>query len=324
MDAGMLHVVSVVANPVRWKSRMRLFEIFMRGMQEAGVKLTVVECQYGERPFELADVRGISHVGVRAKTLLWNKECLINLGVQDIARRFPDWRYLCWCDGDVRFRKPNWAIETLHALQQYEVVQPWTDAYDLGPNDEHIQAYKSFCHHWWTRGATAVGPRGPVWWKFTGGPYEYPHPGYVWACTRDAYEWLGGLFELAVMGSGDHHMAYALIGRAAYSVPGLPGNRRGVTPSYWKHLKRWQDRAVHHVNFNMGFVPGTIEHLFHGRKPDRKYVDRWQIMIEHQFDPDLDIKRNSWGVLELAGNKPGLQHDLDLYFRQRNEDINSL
>ena len=324
MDANMLHVVTVVANPVRWKSRMQLFDVFLRGMREAGVKLTVVECQYGERPFELGGVPGINHVGVRAKTLLWNKECLINLGVRDMARNFPDWRYVAWCDGDIRFRRPDWAVETLHALQQYEVVQPWVDAYDLGPNDEHMQAHKSFCHEWWTHGTRSVCPRGPMWWKFAGGPYDYPHSGYAWAATRHAYEWLGGLFELAVMGSGDHHMAYAMIGRAEYSVPGLPGTKSGVTLSYWKHLKRWQDRAVHHVNFNIGFVPGTIEHYFHGRKSDRKYMDRWQMMIEHQFDPDTDIKPNAWGVLELAGNKPGLRHDLDTYFRLRNEDVNSL
>jgi hypothetical protein len=71
-------------------------------------------------------------------------------------------------------------------------------------------------------------------------------------------------------------------------------------------------------------VPGTIEHYFHGKKTDRKYMDRWQMIIEHQFDPDMDIKPNAWGVLELAGNKPGLQHDLDAYFRLRNEDVNSL
>jgi hypothetical protein len=47
-------------------------------------------------------------------------------------------------------------------------------------------------------------------------------------------------------------------------------------------------------------------------------------MLEHEFDPDNDIKRNSWGVLELCGNKPRLQHDLDEYFRLRNEDVNSL
>jgi hypothetical protein len=89
------------------------------------------------------------------------QECLINLGVR-MARHFPDWRYVAWCDGDIRFRRPDWAVETLHALQQYEVVQPWVDAYDLGPNDEHMQAHKSFCHEWWTHGTRSVCPRGPI------------------------------------------------------------------------------------------------------------------------------------------------------------------
>jgi len=31
-----------------------------------------------------------------------------------------------------------------------------------------------------------------------------------------------------------------------------------------------------------------------------------------------------WGVLELAGNKPELRRDLDAYFRQRDEDANTL
>jgi len=29
-------------------------------------------------------------------------------------------------------------------------------------------------------------------------------------------------------------------------------------------------------------------------------------------------------VLELTGNKPGLSHDIDRYFRQRNEDSNCM
>jgi hypothetical protein len=37
------------------------------------------------------------------------------------------------------------------------------------------------------------------------------------------------------------------------------------------------------------------------------YVDRRQIILEHKFDPMTDLKRNSFGVLELVGNKPALR-----------------
>ena len=313
MRADLLHVVTVVANPVRWESRLRLYRDFERHMLHSGVRLTTVECAYGERPFEIAAREGVNVVQVRAKTLVWNKENLINLG---ISRLPADWKYLAWIDADIRFRRPHWASETVHALQQYDIVQPWSDAYDLGPHDEHIGHHKSFLCQWWNK--QPVVPAGPKFWRFAGGPYDYPHSGYAWAATRQAINWLGGLFELGAMGAGDHHMALALVGEVERSVPGP------VSRSYLEHLKRWQDRALFHINGNLGFVPGTLEHAFHGRKDDRKYIDRWQMILEHGFDPDTDLKRNSFGVLELAGNKPELAHDLDMYFRARNEDINAL
>jgi hypothetical protein len=156
------------------------------------------------------------------------------------------------------------------------------------------------------------------WWKRDGGPHDYPHTGYAWAATRHAIESLGGLFDLAAMGAGDYHMALALVGYCDRSIPGK------VHPSYRKHLMEWQDRALQHVNFNLGYMQGTIEHNFHGAKGNRRYIDRWQIVLEHDFDPDIDIQRNSHGVLELRCTKPQLRHDLDVYLRQRLEDANCI
>ena len=313
MRPDLLHVVAVVANPIRWESRLRLYRQFEEHMLDSGVNLTTVECAYGERPFEIAARASVNLVQVRSRTLVWNKENLINIG---ISRLPADWKYVATADADIAFRRPGWATETVHALQQYDVVQPWSDAYDLGPNDEHIQHHKSFCHQWWHK--QPICPEGSKFWNFDGGPYTYPHSGYVWGYTRSAIEWLGGMFEYAAMGAGDHHMALALVGKVERSVPG------GVGASYLAHLKRWEARALHHINMNIGFVHGTIEHSFHGRKVDRKYVDRWQMILEHEFDPDADLKRNSHGVLELACNKPALRRDLDEYFRLREEDVNTL
>jgi hypothetical protein len=159
---------------------------------------------------------------------------------------------------------------------------------------------------------------GDKFWKFNGGYAEYPHPGYAWAATRQALEWVGGLIDFAGMGAGDHHMALSLVGAADRSVPG------GVSASYQRLLYQWQDRARQHINGNIGYVPGTIEHAFHGAKPKRQYLERWDMFLRHCFDPDTDLKRNTFGVNELAGNKPELRRELDLYFRQRDEDANTL
>jgi hypothetical protein len=303
MNANLLHVITAVSNPIRWRSRTRLARAFAAHMVDSGVRLTVVECAYGDRPFELVGLPGINHISVHAKTLLWAKENLLNIG---IARLPADWKYVAWIDADVTFRKPGWAAETVHALQQYDVVQPWSDCYDLGPNDDHLLAHRSFARQYVDR-----KPLGP-------GPYAFAHPGYAWAATRQALEHLGGLIDTAVLGAADHHMALALVGSAERSID------RRMTEGYRAPIMRWQERARHHVCGNLGYVPGTIEHGWHGPKASRRYIQRWDVLAANAFDPTTDLKRNVWGVNELAGNKPELRRDIDQYFRQRDEDSNSI
>jgi hypothetical protein len=306
MRNDLLNVVTAIANPVRWHSRMALFNKFQEHMLDSGVKLTVVECAYGERPFELDKNPHVQHVGVRSKTLVWNKENLLNIG---IARTVG--KYIATFDADIEFRKTNWASETVHALQQYDVVQPWSDCYDLGPHDDHLTAHRSFCRLVQEGKPIVQGPNAT-------GSYQFGHPGYAWAYTRQALEWLGGLIETAALGAGDHHMALALIGKVGETIPG------NLTDGYKAPLYRWQNSALQHIGKNLGYVAGTIEHGWHGAKEKRAYVSRWDILAKHKFDPTTDLKRNTWGVVELTGNKPELRADLDRYFRSRDEDGNTL
>jgi hypothetical protein len=311
LDPSQLHVFTARSNPLHWTATHRNWLQFARAMLDAGVTLTVVECGFGEEDHQCA-MDGVRHIPVRAKTRVWNKENLLNIGVH----RTPEAQYIAWVDADIIFRRADWPMATLLALQHYDVVQPWSDAYDLGPHDEHIAHHRSFCRQYFHR--HPMVPRSQPYGHGDGGSYAYPHSGYAWAMTRQAFDWVGGLFELGGMGSGDHHMSLSLIGEGNRSVPG------GVAESYRREVKRWEGRALRHINRNIGYVPGTVEHLFHGRKTDRGYQSRWDMFIKHDFDPLEDLKRNAHGVLEFASNKPELRHDFDLYLQSRNEDINSL
>jgi hypothetical protein len=306
MQNNLLHVVTAVSNPVRWKSRIRLYKDFEQHMLDSGVNLTTVECAFGERPFECTGNPRVKHVGVRAKGLLWTKENLLNIGISQTPGK-----YIATIDADIMFRKDNWASETVHALQQYDVVQPWSDCYDLGPNDDHLQRHRSFCRLWAERKPIIQGPNAQ-------GGYEFGHPGYAWAYTRQALDWVGGLIDTAFLGAADHHMAMALIGQVGQSIPG------NLTDAYKAPLYRWQNFAVRHIAGNIGHTPGTIEHQWHGSKDKRAYVSRWDILARNSFDPTTDVKKNSYGVFELTGNKPELRRDLDGYFRSRDEDSNTL
>jgi hypothetical protein len=311
MRADLLDVVTCISNPIRWGSRIRLAKDAIAAWVGDGVRVTLVECAYGDRPFDLANLPGVTHIPVRAKTLVWNKENLINVG---ISRLPADAKYIAWIDADVHFRNRAWAAETVHELQLYPVLQPWSDCYDLGPNGEHMAHHVSFCRQYFH--GKPVTPSGPRWWRSDGGPYDYPHSGYCWAATREFLNAVGGLFELGGMGSGDHHMALGMVGKADWSMPPK------TNPAYKTHVLRWQERARKAGGERLGFVRGTIEHAFHGRKADRRYVPRWDMFVDHAFDPDADLIKNAHGVFEFAGNKPALERSFDRYLRDRLEDIN--
>ena len=317
MDAENLHVVTCIYNPIRWQTRIQHARTSIAAWLAAGVQVTLVECALGDRPFALQGLAGVEHIGVRARTLAWNKENLINLGIARSAIRTP---YIAWIDADVLFRNPHWASDTVHALQQYAVVQPWSSALDLGPDGEpmevkgfHVQtSFAKVWHEMMDIKATKAGT----------GPYaagwKYPHPGYAWAIRRDVLNDIGGLIEASGLGAGDHQMAMAFIGNIGRAIHGQ------TTPEYQAAVRAWGERAYARVQGSVSHVTGLIEHLFHGPKEFRQYQERWTVLTEERFNPVTDLHRNLDGVLELSGNKPRMAHRFDQYFRQRKEDLNSL
>lgn len=301
MHSGMLDVICVISNPIRWHSRLRLFKQFVEHMVESGVRLTVVECEQGNRPYKIPDSQHYKVVRVRTNSVCWIKENLINLGIQRLPE---DWKYVAWIDADIMFRHKHWASETVEYLQQYPIIQPWASCIDLGPNGEIIDRHKSFAYMVWHKRLTGVGAG-----------YEFCHPGYAWAAKRSAIDRLGGLVDFAILGAGDHHMSLAMVGKVLWSIP------KGMSEEYVDPLLEWQKRATSVTHKNLGYLSGAIEHFWHGNKEHRKYIDRWQILIKNNYEPDTDIKRNTFGVIELSGSKPQLTHDLDHYFRGRMEDL---
>lgn len=299
------YVVTMISNPVRFRSRYALYEQFARHMKESGVKLLTMEIRFGDRNHQITEPDTADHIQLETYDELWHKENALNLAVS----RLPDnWRYVAWIDADIEFMRKDWAIETVHQLQHHHIVQLFQTASDHGPNHEFIKDYKGFayCH---------VTGQPPLTYGEYGGTYgTYWHPGYAWACRREAWDALGGLIDWAILGSADYHMAMALVGRAMQSVP------MSLHPNYHMLLQTWQDNAETFIKRDIGYVPGHITHHWHGKKRDRRYRDRWKVLASNKFDPIRDIKRDWQGLLQLTSLKPQLRDDIRQYFRSRNED----
>jgi len=307
MRADLLHVILPYSNPLRWKSRERLARDCITHLMGAGVQVYVVECAYGDTPYVFEDIEGIVHIPVYAQTPYWNKESLINIGIHRAPR---DAKYFMWCDADIKFRKSGWAAEVVHALQHFPIIQPWAEVYDLGPNDEHLHVWKSFCKMQVDR-PHMIGHSGKA-------GYEFAHPGYCWAATRTFLESVGGLIDFAPLGAADHHMALAMVGKGELSLPG------NIHINYKEMVLRWGERAKQAVTQGIGYLAQTIEHAWHGPKEQRKYIDRWQIVTGNKYDPIADTKRNTAGVLEYSGSKPKMLSEHWAYLRNRNEDSNAI
>ena len=304
-----LYVITAISNPIRYRRRYELYHAFEKHMADSGAVLHTAEIAFGGRDFEVTDSANARHLQLRTAHELWHKENALNLL---LARLPADWRYVAWIDADVTFARPEWAQETLHALQHFQVVQPWSQSLDLGPDGEIVpdasggESLPSMLRQYvegrgWDRDARAY------YSKHAG------HCGYAWAARREAIDALGGLMDFSILGANDHHMARALLGDVDNSV------NRKMSLAFKTELRRWQARAQA-LKRNVGYVPGTLFHHWHGPKKNRRYLDRWKILVEHQFDPNTDIHRDAQGLYQLSGNKIGLRDDLRKYFRQRNED----
>jgi hypothetical protein len=122
------------------------------------------------------------------------------------------------------------------------------------------------------------------------------------------------MIDFAAVGSADYHMAAGLIGKIERTV------HAPELTVYIQRLKGWQERALRNIQKDVGYMPGTIHHYWHGKKVNRQYLDRWQILVRNKFNPDYDLSADDQGIINLTGNKPELRDQLRIYFQQRNED----
>lgn len=319
MNFDKFHVIAVISNPICYQSRYKLYEIFAEDLKRKGATLWTVEMQTGMRPQRVTNDQDWKHIQLWSSAIpgeVWHKENLLNIALQHMTRECPDWRYVAWIDADVKFEAG--ALEkTYHALQHFDVVQMWSHATDFGPDGGIVgNIHKSFMYCHWHN----------IEVKNSSGYLLGGHPGFAWAARRDALNKLGSsmsgpLIDFAALGSGDRHMACGLIGRVLESVHG------DMHPTYRRWLMQWQTQAEQNIKRNVGYVSNTIRHMWHGRKADRGYSSRWQILVKHQFNPETDLARDVSGIWRLVSDSPrqqALRDDIRRYFRARQEDATTL
>jgi hypothetical protein len=292
-----LYVVLPYFNFCGFKRRRDLFIDFVKRYEKTpGLRLVVSEA-LGPEPLGCLD--GVyKHLTFQTSSHVWIKENLINMAVKTLPK---DWKYVAWIDADIEFLNRNWVKDTIHELQTADIVQMWHTAVNLGSHEEALKIDKSFAY--------MFAGSGTKW--TASDKYGFWHPGYAWACTRTAFQKMGGLPDWAILGSGDRHLAMSLAGLGQASCPGtVHENYKIMIKIYEKSLK----------NFKVSWVDGTIVHFWHGSFADRRYKERWDILIKNAFDPFEDIGFTDEGLVQLTEKGRRFKKFLDDYFIGRKED----
>lgn len=354
-----LHAIVPFYNPFRWKTREKHTIRALKHFHDAGATITLVEIGFNRRDLVFADsgldgtasecgILGTDgkyrhkYIGLHTKDELWLKENAINIGVQNLPH---DWQQVCWLDSDVIFARPNWVGECIHKLQHYAFLQMFSQARDLGPNYEMLpENYPhangvSFVSAWQAgeikttlTDEIAADLRGlnPDLHNFTDfaavgtqNHTTYPprvFPGLAWACTRKAWDDVGGLLDVAIWGGGDFHASLALVEK----VEGMM--RNDLHRNYKKLVMQWYERCRTHIRRNVGVMEGAIFHNWHGRKTGRGYNAKHALLAKFGFDPLRHLKRDSQGLWQLHDDRSTsfvqIRDMLRRIAKERDEDSN--
>ena len=295
-----LHVIIVCSNPSQYATRYILTREFIKRMEmeETNIILYIVELSYNHK-FHVTNPNNKNHLRLYTEHPLWHKENMINIGVKKLLPLH--WKAMAWIDADIEFENPSWALDTLKILNgSCDVLQLFSHACDMDIKNYSMSVFNSFGYCYSKNKLNkALG-------------INYPHPGFAWAITRKAYDKIGGLYELAILGSGDHVMAKAFIGNGKTAI------HPTSTSDYFDSITRFEEKAK---LLRVGYVPGVIRHHWHGSKVNRKYVERWQILTSCNYSPYEHITKNQDGLLVPTDKCPKkLLEDIIQYGKDRNED----
>lgn len=295
-----LHVIAVVSNPALFGKRYVLAKQFIQRMeQEENVIVYTVELVYGSQKFYLTDSENPRHLQLRGDIPLWHKENMVNLGVQKLLPL--DWKAMAWIDADVEFENARWALDTLKVLNGYkDIVQVFSHCIDMDSDESAMRIFTSFGFQYEKKQV------------FSKDYTNFWHPGYGWAITKKAYDRLGGLYEEAILGSADNIMSLSILKN------GLKGINSQSTQGYKSSILSFETKMK---TMRLGYVPGVIRHHYHGKKKNRKYTERWRILLDNGYDPEKHLTKNSNGLLIPTESCPEkIITGILEYFYARNED----
>jgi hypothetical protein len=285
-------------NPARFRRILNNVLYIIKILKEKNIPCFVAECVFNGAAPQIPKADLILH----SNSYMFYKEQLLNKLEPHVPEQYTK---LVALDGDIMFDVPDWVDQISHALNKYDVIQPFDKACWLAPGNERIRNWK----HSYAYGI-AHG------FKATPKNLHLYHPGFAWAFRRKTYCDLGGLYPNAIIGNGDMLFTHNFL--------------HDAVPDFWVKetlkttitIEAWPE---YHANFKrvapkLGYINVRALHLFHGLANHRQYKTRYSDvahLLMKKWDDYIVVNKD--GLTEFKD--PGMRNMLLKYFKGRNEDI---
>jgi hypothetical protein len=268
--------------------------------------------------FELSAGDADILVQVTGASAMWQKERLINVGINSLPRHV---EYVAWLDCDIVFANTEWPQQAINALRSgVDLVQLFetmvhfpnvpmcmSTAHRLLQSEPAHEVSMARLIHEGRDPYLGFGDRN------TGATQSeaVAAPGHAWAARTSAAQ-PRQLYDRNILGGADRFE----IAAAMRSERKLK-QHHPMTEAHFADFNSWvADRDVERI----GYIPGAIGHLWHGDIESRKYMERYEILIRHGFDPKVDLILSSSGAWEWSNPESALASEIAEYFSCRRED----
>lgn len=234
---------------------------------------------------------------------IWHKESAINY----LLRRLPvSYDKVIVTDNDLIFDDHDWFSKTTELLDKYNLVQPYEYVQYIGPKTHLIDTIEI-----------------PTVKKILHGDMYYTgNPGLCTAYRRDYLEFMGGLFDLALVGGGDsinimpfisnEYIEYNIFDRVCF-------DKRIDLLNYIQQAKLYLKYSK--LKSATFLADSLITHMYHGWRVNRQYNERYNIIKNIYFDDFF--YRNDIGFIELYKNNYAQiqkQQEINGFFNIRNKE----
>ena len=325
LPARELAVVSCFFNPGGSLQRIRNFHAFLAGMRASGVRCLVVELAFGNTEFSVVDHTDV--IQLRTTNVLWHKERLLNIGIRQLLAE--GYRKIAWLDGDIVFTDTHWPLELSHRLDNANLCQVFDTigirSHASGPPMVAFSAVRYFREFGELYAQPARRGRHMLSGVLKGG-----QSGFGWAARAEVLQ-QAMLFESAIVGGGDKLMFIAGLADD-FRHPLFAGltqsknvcdacGHRNLSEAYRAHFMDWAHRWSGAVGEAVDYARLHIEDMYHGKRDDRGYMTRHDILYRHQFDPAKDLVSDASGGLAWTDSPVALKNGVEAYFLSRREDV---